>query len=497
MFKYLLLLLPALAFAEDVIDLSSYSQSSFKSELEKYDTALVEFFAPWCGHCKRLAPEYEKAASELKNHDPAVPLVKVDCTSDLGKDNCQQHGVNGYPTLKIFKSGEFSQEYNGPRDADGIVKYMKAQVGPASKEYATFADLKKRLTDIKEVVVVGVFASESEALAKKFHKTASKLRESVVFAHVYTGKASDSVSVLEEIIPNLTENSIVLVRPSILKNKFEDNVVVYDGSSDSLDEFVKSNYHGLVGHRTQSNIADFNTPLIVAYYDVDYIKNPKGTNYWRNRVLKIAKDLGSKDLQFAVSNSILFAGELEEFGAESSKDGPVVAARDKDNKKYVMQDKFSVESLKQFVDDFLAGNLKPFVKSEELPEDNSGPVKVAVGKNVDDLVLNSKKDVFIEFYAPWCGHCKKLAPVYEELGKALENEPNVDIVKMDATANDIPDLFKVHGFPTMFFLPSDSKVPEKYEGGRELNDLISYIAKHSTEELKGFTRDGKARKDEL
>lgn len=395
-----LLLLPAFALADDVIDLSALSQSEFKSELEQYDTALVEFFAPWCGHCKRLAPEYAKAATDLKSHDPPVPLIKVDCTTDQGKERCQEHGVGGYPTLKIFKSGDFAQEYNGPRDADGIVKYMKGQVGPASREYKSFAELKERLIAVKEVVVVGVFASDADALAKKFHKTASKLRESVVFAHVYTGSASDAIDVLQEIVPAVVEGSIVLVRPATLKNKFEDAAVLYD-DVESLDDFVKTNYHGLVGHRTQSNVADFNAPLIVAYYDVDYVKNAKGTNYWRNRVLKVAKEIGSKDVSYAISNNVLFGGELEEFGTDSSKEAPVITARDKDNKKYVMQEKFSVESLKKFVEDFLAGNLTPFIKSEELPENNDGPVKVAVGKNFDELVMNSPKDVFIEFCKFW------------------------------------------------------------------------------------------------
>jgi hypothetical protein len=49
--------------------------------------------------------------------------------------------------------------------------------------------------------------------------------------------------------------------------------------------FISS--HGLVGVRQKDNIQDFTNPLVVAYYDVDYVKNPKGTNYWRNRVLKV------------------------------------------------------------------------------------------------------------------------------------------------------------------------------------------------------------------
>ena len=79
----------------------------------------------------------------------------------------------------------------------------------------------------------------------------------------------------------------------------------------------------------------------------------------------------------------------------------------------------SMESFEQFLKDLQAGSLEPFLKSEPIPDDNSGPVKVAVGKNFDDIVTNNDKDILIEFYAPWCGHCKKLAPVWDELGEKV------------------------------------------------------------------------------
>jgi len=176
---------------------------------------------------------------------------------------------------------------------------------------------------------------------------------------------------------------------------------------------------------------------------------------------------------------------------------PVVGARGKDGLKYVMKEKFSVESFESFVKDFVAGNLEAHVKSEDIPEDNSGPVKTAVGKNFEELVTNSKKDVLIEFYAPWCGHCKKLAPIWEDLGKKLADEPSIDIVKMDATANDVPLTFGVQGFPTIFFYPADTKEVKKYEGGREVSDFVKYLAQYSSTELRGYTRDGKKRKEEL
>ncbi|XP_053206812.1 protein disulfide-isomerase A3-like [Panonychus citri] len=484
---------------DDVLDLSNNDLDGFKSELAKYDTVLVEFFAPWCGHCKRLAPEYAKAATALLANDPAVPLAKVDCTTDNGKEICSTHGVSGYPTLKIFKAGEFASEYNGPREADGIVKYMRSQVGPASKSYTSFATLNDKLKAAKEVTIVGIFKGESDSLATKFHKTADKLRESVNFAHIYSSSASDDVAALSVLSKSkVSAPVVVLVRPSALANKFEDSAVVWDESG-SLEDWVNTNYHGLVGHRTQSNMQDFKPPLVVVYYDVDYVKNPKGTNYWRNRVLKVAQNYPK--VKFAVANSNQFAGEMEEFGLEQDRSGrdavPVVAARDAEGKKFVQKEKFSIENLEAFVKDFVAGKLEPHLKSEEIPEDNNGPVKVAVGKNFDELVTNSKKDVLVEFYAPWCGHCKKLAPTYEDLGKALAEETSVEIVKMDATANDVPSTFEVHGFPTIYWYPSGTKSPVKYNGGREVNDFIEYIAKHSTEELKTYTRDGKKRKEEL
>lgn len=62
---------------------------------------------------------------------------------------------------------------------------------------------------------------------------------------------------------------------------------------------------------------------------------------------------------------------------------------------------YRVENLNAFVNDLDEGALEPYVKSEPIPEPNDGPVIVAVGKNFEDVVTKSEKDVLIEFYAPW------------------------------------------------------------------------------------------------
>jgi protein disulfide isomerase family A protein 3 len=81
-------------------------------------------------------------------------------------------------------------------------------------------------------------------------------------------------------------------------------------------------------------------------------------------------------------------------------------------------------------------------------------LKTVVAKNFDQVVNDPTKDVLIEFYAPWCGHCKSLAPKYEDLAKKLENEDGIVIAKMDATANDVPSQYSVQGYILLIFFAS-------------------------------------------
>lgn len=461
------------------------SDQDFSTRIKEHDTVLVMFYAPWCGHCKKLKPEFERAATLLQNDEPPVSLAKVDCT-EAGKETCNKFSVSGYPTLKIFRDGEVSKEYQGPREAAGIVKYMKAQVGPSAKELASVEDFENFINK-DEVGIVGFFGKESD-LKTEFFKAADKLREQVRFGH------SSSKSVLDK--QGLKDN-VVLFRAKNLQNKFEDNSVVYSGpgTKDDIDNWILKNYHGLVGLRNRENMNDFKLPLVVAYYGVDYVKNAKGTNYWRNRILKVAKSFAGT-FNFAISAKDDFQHEMNEFGFDYVPgDKPIVLARSAENKKYILKDAFSVESFENFLNDLNDNNLEPYLKSEAVPEDNSGPVTTAVAKNFDEVVTNNGKDTLIEFYAPWCGHCKKLAPIFDELGEKLKGE-DVGIVKMDATANDVPSAYEVKGFPTLYWLPKDSKSsPVRYESGRELNDFIKYIAKHATNELKGYDRNGDPKKE--
>ncbi|XP_066490974.1 protein disulfide-isomerase A3 [Tiliqua scincoides] len=472
----LLLLLVALAprpgRASDVLELSD---DDFDSGLAERSVALVEFYAPWCGHCKRLAPEYESAATRLKG---IVPLVKVDCTAN--SNTCNKYGVSGYPTLKIFRNGEESGTYDGPRTADGIVSHLKKQAGPAS--VAIRADDFERFISEKDAAVVGFFKELFGDAHSEFMKAASNLRDHYRFGHT-----SD-----EGLIKKYDSDGedIFLFRPPHLANKFEANSVRYPEdkfTTGKIKKFLQENIFGICPHMTEDNKELIQgQDLLVTYYDVDYEKNPKGSNYWRNRVMKVAQSFlnAGHKLNFAVASRKTFGHELSEFGLDSTAgDVPVVAIRTVKGEKYVMQEEFSRDgkALERFLQDYFDGNLKKYLKSEPIPENNDGPVKVVVAENFDEIVNAEGKDVLVEFYAPWCGHCKNLEPKYKELGEKLGQDPNIIIAKMDATANDVPSPYEVRGFPTIYFAPSGSKQsPKKYEGGREVSDFISYLKREAT-----------------
>ncbi|GAB9463838.1 Tkl protein kinase [Globisporangium polare] len=101
-------------------------------------------------------------------------------------------------------------------------------------------------------------------------------------------------------------------------------------------------------------------------------------------------------------------------------------------------------------------------------------------QDFDAEVIHSKKHALVEFYAPWCGHCKSLAPVYEEVAKIFGGEENVLVAKVDATAHaDLASRYGVNGYPTIKYFAPGSDDPEDYSGGRDKDSFIEFINEHA------------------
>ena len=122
------------------------------------------------------------------------------------------------------------------------------------------------------------------------------------------------------------------------------------------------------------------------------------------------------------------------------------------------------------------------MKSAEIPEPNDAPVKIIVGKTFKDLVLNSDKEVLVKFYAPWCGHCKTLAPHFDEAAERLANNPNILIAKVDSTENEVSAV-DIQGFPTLKFWGKDkSQPPIDFNGERSADGIIQWLKDHTSYE---------------
>jgi protein disulfide-isomerase A6 len=103
-------------------------------------------------------------------------------------------------------------------------------------------------------------------------------------------------------------------------------------------------------------------------------------------------------------------------------------------------------------------------------------VEVLSPGNFDSIVLDSTKDVFVEFYAPWCGHCKRLTPIWEKLAGVFKGDSNVVIANVDADAHkDLGSKYGVTGFPTLIYFSKSDKSGERYSGARELTDLVAHV----------------------
>ena len=187
-------------------------------------------FAPWCGHCKALAPEYEEAATSLAAK--SIRLAKVDCTEQ--QDLCQEYGVEGYPTLKVFRGANNVQPYAGPRKAQAIVSYMTKQSLPSVSSLESKAALEEFKTADK-VVLVGYFAADDKSSNTTFSELADELRDSFLF-----GATSDAA---------LAKAEGVKAPAIVLYKAFDEGKATFEETftKEALTEFAKTASTPLIG----------------------------------------------------------------------------------------------------------------------------------------------------------------------------------------------------------------------------------------------------------
>ncbi|KAL9055666.1 MAG: hypothetical protein Q9162_003392 [Coniocarpon cinnabarinum] len=441
-------------------DVTQLQADTFEPFVKEHDLVLAEFFAPWCGHCKALAPEYEEAATTLKEKN--IQLAKVDCTEEA--DLCQTYGVEGYPTLKVFRGPDSITPYAGQRKAPAIVSYMTKQSLPPVSTIT-----KDTIEDFKtadKVVLIAYVDSKDKASNETFTSVAESLRDFCLF-----GATSDAELAKEE---GVKAPSIVLYKT------FDEGKDVYEGqkfTEENIRAFLKSGATPLVGEVGPETYAEYMAAQIPLGYI--FVESPEEKEKLSAEMKPIAqKHKGAINL--ATIDAGAFGQHAQNLNLEVGKWPAFAIQETVKNEKYPLDQKTKInaKNVGKFVDDFVAGKLEPSVKSEPVPKSQDGPVTVIVAHNWKDVVMDSKKDVLVEFYAPWCGHCKALAPKYDELGSLFANT-GATIAKVDATANDVPE--EIGGFPTIKLYPADAKdKPIDYSGARTVEDLAKFVKENGS-----------------
>merc|ERR1712226_1708732 len=202
------------------------SADNFDDVLAASSHVLVEFYAPWCGHCKSLAPEYAKAAQQLEKDGSNVLLVKVDAT--VHGELAKEFGVGGYPTLKWFKGDrKNAMDYKGGRKEAEIVSWVTKKSGPPAVPVEG-ADAATKFKTDNEVAVVG-FVSGDKLDA---FNAAGDSFDDVPFGVL----DADAAAALE-----VAEGQVALLK------QFDDGRVNFDGEgSEALVAFVKAEQLPLV-----------------------------------------------------------------------------------------------------------------------------------------------------------------------------------------------------------------------------------------------------------
>lgn len=419
--------------------------------------------APWCGHCKNLVPHYAEAATKLAESGSPVKLAKLDAT--VHSESASKFGVRGYPTLKFFKNG-VATDYTGGRTAAEIINWVSKKTGPSVATLSTVESL-------KEFVAANSLAAVGFLSATDAQSAFSTVADAIDDAKFALATPSAEFFAAFSLTP---EESVVVFR----KFPEEDEHVSFKGpfTSSAIQSFVRGSLLPLAvefSDQTAPKIfgGDIKVHVLLFIKGINKPENAATLSDFR----KAAAGFKGRSLFVIVDTEKPGSTRVSEyFGIKASPDIRLIKLGD-DIEKYRLEPlELTTEAISNWANQYFEGKLTRYLMSEE-PQANGGPgtVRVLVGKDHDSVVFDETKNVFVEYYAPWCGHCKKLAPIWEQLAKDYEGHENVIVAKMDSTVNEVASV-SVQGFPTLKFYPagSDRRVLD-FNGGRELADLKKYL----------------------
>jgi len=443
------------------VDVKPLTDSDFETTVHQNDLVLVEFYAPWCGHCKRFASEYNRIDQNLQAR--RSPVKVFNAKSEDTPNALAKYQVGGYPTILLFVHGH-PIPYSGTRSESAILEWLET-VSKISARQIDSAEELNLLRESQDVVTV-FWGDDSEEEYKVFDAVAKRF-EGLPF--VYT-----SEKFIKRKIGASDEVKITLLR------KWEPEVIHYNEQS-----FDSQGIANWISYSNKPEVTIYNQQVFERVFQSTppamfllLINDEKGQQ--AVEVFKQTAKTLFKDIQMIIG----YAEEpatvpLLDFSGLQRDEVPAVCIFEpvpgNYPLKYKMDGPVTEENIIKFHDEYVNKAGKTYQKSLPIPETNDEPVKIVVGDTFDNIVLDSTKDVLIEFFSPGCNRCNEFAPVYEEVAQKVAKVKNLVIAKIDGIHNDI-EAFPVGNFPTIMFFPAKSKdKPVEYDGEKSVDELVSWL----------------------
>ncbi|CAH1241659.1 PDIA5 [Branchiostoma lanceolatum] len=484
-------------------EVSHLTEDTFSSFIKEHDSVLVMFYAPWCGHCKKMKPAYQEAAEQLLKENPGAKLAAVDATKYAALGT--KYEVRGYPTIKYFKNGEMAFQYNKGRTTDDIVAFMKdpkeEKPPPPEKEWseepsdvvhltdATFATYTQEHSPVL-VMFYAPWCGHCKRMKPAFEEAATLLKTEFPAAKLAAVDATQ--------YRDVSSKYEVRGYPTLLyfKNGQKEFKYQLGRSTQELVKFMKnpqapppppppeqewSEVPSEINHLTDQTFDSFvyrHSSVLVMFYApwCGHCKRMKPA--YQEAAEQLLKEKPEAKL------AAVDATKYKELGQQYGVRGyPTL--------KYFKNGKVASDYNKgRAKDDIVAFMKSPQVAPPKTEEPPSKEAKPAAGQedgwetgDVHHLTADSfntfmqqHHSVLVMFYAPWCGHCKKMKPAYLEAAEQLKKEkPEAKLAAVDATQHgDLASNYGVRGYPTLKYF-QDGKEAYNYKKGRTTSDLVSFM----------------------
>jgi len=444
--------------AGSVIDLSA---ETVKQAMAAHKFLLVEFYAPWCGHCKTLEPEYKKAAEELMDLDADLRIAKVDVTRNPSVQ--PDYGVSGFPTLKWFVNGKLSRLSVDARTSDGLVAFCKKNTdgGPV----ASTERLKAHLDQYAFVAVAYVEEEDSD----HFEALSETEGDMMHLEFVYITSPSIATEMKAKV-------------PSIVfytREKESTAEEVYDGplTGEEVTYAVRrlstETIKMLNDENSDELIFEDSTPKVVLF-------RSQGEISGEFIALKGAAEALKHKFNFYVVGEDSNERLTRFVGLETESSPPqawIYVFQVNKNKRYRYEGEMHMSGLSSWLTAYEQDEISPYLMSETPKEDDGSIVKTVVGTTFREF-KELDKHVVVEFYAPWCGHCRSLEPRYKLTAEYLELKFPGEFAfgKIDGTKNEVGDDNQIQGFPTVWLFPKGKKGPPfPIDLSKESSDIHLFV----------------------